>query len=106
LNNHYVPRKYLRGFCQPGSDRTVWQYDKLLDKFAPVSVANAANENGFYSDDVEAKLADLIENPANVVIDKLRAGHAIADDDRARLAIYIARYRHVPRQRTRTNPSV
>ena len=68
----------------------LWQYDKLRDTFARVSVKNAANENGFYSDDVEAKLSEMIEDPANAVIGKLRAREAIDDNDQARLAVYIA----------------
>src|SRR5216684_3279105 len=90
MNNHYVPRKYLRGFCEPGSQRMLWQYDKVRDEFVRVSVDTAANENGFYSDDVEQKLTQLIENPANVVIEKLRTGQAIDDYEAAKLAIYIA----------------
>jgi hypothetical protein len=68
----------------------LWQYDKLRDEFVRVSVDTAANENGFYSDDVEQKLTQLIENPANVVIEKLRTGQAIDDYEAAKLAIYIA----------------
>jgi hypothetical protein len=68
----------------------LWQYDKLRDKCARVSVTTAANENGFYSDDVEAKLTQVIENPANRVIDKLRVAQPIDDNELAVLAVYIA----------------
>ena len=66
------------------------QYDKERGQFNRVSVATIANERRFYSPDVEAKLASLVENPANVAIDKLRQGAAINADDREHLAIYIA----------------
>lgn len=102
MRNHYVPQKYLRGFCKQGSDRMLWQYDKVTDQFSPVSIKSAANEHDFYPDDVEAKLASHIESPANKVIDKLRGGQAINDQERAHLAIYIATMlKRVPRHRQR-----
>ncbi len=87
---HYVPRKYLAGFCEPGSDRMLWQYDKQRDSFARVSLSTAANEADFYPAEVEVQLANDVEAPANVVIEKLRAGQAVTSKERADLAFYIA----------------
>jgi hypothetical protein len=47
LNTHYAPRRLLRGFCEPGSDTMLWQYDQKLNRFSRVSVTSAANENAF-----------------------------------------------------------
>jgi hypothetical protein len=87
---HYVPRKYLEGFCEPGSDRMLWQYDKQRDCFARVSINTAANEAGFYPPEVEMQLANDVEAPANRVIGKLRVGHAASSKERAHLSFYIA----------------
>jgi hypothetical protein len=100
MGDHYVPRKYLRGFCEPGSEDMLWQYDKQRGQFNRVSVATIANERRFYSPDVEAKLASLVENPANAAIDKLRHGTTIDAADREHLALYIATMiKRVPRSR-------
>jgi hypothetical protein len=102
MGDHYVPRLYLRGFCEPGSDHELWQYDKVRDDFRRVSVTTAANEAGFYSADVERQLAQLVEGPANAVICKLRAGHGIDDVERARLAVYMGTMiKRVPQHRLR-----
>jgi Protein of unknown function (DUF4238) len=85
-----LPRKYLRGFCEPGSDSMLWQFDKMGSEWSRVSIATAANERGFYSRDVEQKLANYVEAPANVALDKLRSGHSIDNNDRHALAVYIA----------------
>ena len=90
MGHHYVPRKYLRGFCEPGNDKMLWQFDKDRDAFNRVSLVSAANERDFYPPDVEKNLADHIESPANAVIDKLRCGQAINDDEATALAVYVA----------------
>jgi hypothetical protein len=78
----------------------LWQYDKQLDSFTRVPVDGAANERHYYSADVEAALANEIEGPTNTVLDKLRRGETIDEDDRLRLTLYIATMlKRVPRFR-------
>jgi Protein of unknown function (DUF4238) len=90
MGHHYVPRKYLAGFCEPDSDKFLWLYDKQKDGFSRASTKQVAQERGYYSDEVEEELARTIELPANIVIEKLRQGQPIDGDDRNRLAVYIA----------------
>jgi DNA-binding transcriptional MerR regulator len=102
MGQHYVPRKYLRGFCNPKQDGLFWQYDKQEDRFAQVSVVTAANEKGFYSDEIERLLAERVEQPANQAIEKLRQRQAVSPAERAQLAFYIATMlKRVPRHRAK-----
>jgi hypothetical protein len=100
MGHHYVPQKYLRGFCEPASDSMLWRYDKQTREFKRISVKAAAQEAGFYSEEDERKLEHLVEGPANGAIDKLRAGGSLDDADRAHLALYAATMlRRVPHSR-------
>jgi hypothetical protein len=100
MGHHYVPRKYLRGWCEPKNDKMLWQYDKERNDFDYVSLKSAANEKDYYPPDVEQKLADLIEAPGNVAIGKLRLGQSIDDSDAMALAVYMGTMlKRVPRHR-------
>src|SRR5688572_1657897 len=103
---HYVPRAYLNGFCIPGTDR-LWVYDKQDDRFFATNVKNVAQENGFFSPEVENDLARLVEQPANPALAKLRAGQTIDQHDRARLSIYLATtLKRVPHHRKKSFASL
>jgi hypothetical protein len=100
MRNHYSPRKYLRGFCDPQKPNQIWVYDRINGTFYRTAVENVALENGFYSDEDEKDLNDLVEMPANPVLDQLRAGLAITAIDRRKLALYIATFIYrVPQHR-------
>jgi Protein of unknown function (DUF4238) len=102
MGSHYVPRKYLRGFCETGSDQWLWEYSKELNKFRRKTVGAVAQERGFYSEDVETKLNQLVEMPANEALDRIRTGAGIDAKDREHLALYIATMiTRVPRSRNR-----
>jgi hypothetical protein len=90
MGHHYAPRKYLLGFCEPGHDGWLWVYDRKYQKYKRKHVGAVAQEKGFYSDEDEANLNLAVETPANPVLDKLREGLSITDDERGKLAAYIA----------------
>lgn len=104
MGYHYVPRKYLEGFSDPERPGFVWQYDKKERRFSqtPASIRRVAQQRGFYDEDVERELNELVESPGNQAIDKLRSNLPITDEERLNLAIYIATMVHrVPRHRER-----
>src|SRR5687768_10515281 len=102
MGNHYVPKKYLRGFGEPGNPDAIWMYDKKLHKFTNPGIKSVAQESAFYSDEVEQQLNELVEKPANRVLDKLRNHKSIGDLDRIHLGVYIATMlKRVPRLRTK-----
>lgn len=99
MGDHYAPRKYLLGFCD--ADDKIWVYDRVRKNSFRTTLVNVAQENGFYSPEDERDLNQLVEMPANYVLNKLRDGIAISPDDREKLAVYIATFMHrVPYSRS------
>jgi hypothetical protein len=90
VGDHYTPRKYLRGFCETAKAGHIWTYDRLRKKRFKTAVENVAQENGFYHPDDEKALNEYVEIPANPILDKLRAGALVGEEDRQPLAVYIA----------------
>jgi hypothetical protein len=102
MGSHYVPQKYLRGFAEARNTDAIWMYDKKLRKFTNPGIKSVAQGSGFYSEDVEQQLNELVEKPANRVLNKLRNKEKISDTDRIHLGVYIATMlKRVPKRRTR-----
>jgi DNA repair exonuclease SbcCD ATPase subunit len=102
MGQHYVPQEYLRGFAEPDNPDAIWMYDKKWRKFTNPSIKSIAQESAFYSAEIERQLNDLVERPANLVLDKLRCREEINDQERVSLAIYIATMiKRVPKRRTK-----
>lgn len=100
MGKHYVPRQYLRGFCDPAEPETITQFNRRKGVFNRPAVGKAAQEPDFYDPDVEKKLTDYVENPANPVLAKLRKGEGIDSRERSALTDYIATMLHrVPHNR-------
>jgi hypothetical protein len=100
MGHHYVPQKYLRGFAETENKDAIWMYDKKLRKFTNPGIKSVAQEAGFYSDEVEQQLNELVEKPANRVLDKLRNQDRISEIERVHLAVYIAIMpKRVPKRR-------
>ena len=101
MGHHYVPQKYLRGFAETGNLDAIWMYDKRLRQFTNPGIKSVAQESGFYANDVEEQLNELVEKPANKVLDKLRNQERITETDRIHLGVYIATMlKRVPKRRT------
>ncbi len=100
MGHHYVPQKYLKGFAETGNPDAIWMYDKKLRQFTNPGIKSVAQESGYYDNDVEQQLSELVEKPANKVLDKLRNQEKITETDRIHLSIYIATMlRRVPKRR-------
>jgi hypothetical protein len=105
MGHHYVPQKYLQGFAHPARPGVLWQFDKQSQNFSrePVAIKSIAQERSFYDPETEKQLNDLVEGPANAVLDKLRLGDlTIGDEERAHLSVYIATMvNRIPRHRAK-----
>ena len=102
MGHHYVPQKYLRGFAEPANPDAIWMYDKKLRKFKNPVIKRVAQESEFFDNEVERQLNELVEIPANRVMNKLINQEIFNDTERAQLAIYIATtMKRVPRRRTK-----
>ena len=90
MGYHFIPQRYLRGFEAKRDPGMIWMFDKktTTHKLAPIS--KVAQSPEFYTDEQEDELTRNVEVPGNAVIDKIRQGHAISDDDRMHLTYYVA----------------
>jgi len=88
IHNHYVPAYYLSGFINPATQK-IYMYFKSSKKVVPTTVQSAANELHYWSDDIETYLANEVENPANLVIEKIRNFQSITIQDKWQVARYI-----------------
>lgn len=100
MGQHYVPQQYLRGFSDPGHPGLIWMYDKSSRKYARVSIKAAVQQAGYYGDEAEKQLSELVEDPAHDVLNRLRRGDTLSNVDRSKLALYIGTMlMRVPRRR-------
>ncbi|MHB0914165.1 MAG: DUF4238 domain-containing protein [Thermoleophilia bacterium] len=98
--NHILPRYYLKGFSRSTSGQ-IWVYNKQGEKF-PSSISKAARIKGFYTESIENFLANEIENPANCVLEKIRAYKAITQEDKRVFSEYlVSMMKRVPRGKER-----
>jgi len=94
----------LQGFASvDGKKRPIlWAFEKPRGNVFSTQPANLAVENGFYPDDVETYLADVIENPSNRILEHIRDLHRFEEADKVEFSRYItAMIRRVPRHRER-----
>ena len=103
MGHHYVPQEYLSGFAAPEQAGTIWMYDKQTDAFKRLPIKAVAQEADFYDQDTEAELNSAIEGPAHAVLSKVRGRKSISQEERLRLAIYVAAMMmRVPVRRSRS----
>lgn len=89
MGHHYTPREYLRGFQCPDRPGMIWMYDKRSGRYAYANIDKVAQKKGYYSTENEKLLNDLVERPANPILQNLRKGQALDNADRAKLVDYI-----------------
>lgn len=99
MGKHYVPKFYLRGFAR--ADRfTV--FDKDAQRWFESQPKSVAHEVDLWPDEVETFVTETIEDPAKEVIDLLRNKQSATEEERHRLARYIAfLWKRVPAGRNR-----
>jgi hypothetical protein len=90
MGNHYVPQELLRGFQSPSDPGTIWAYDKQLRRFAHIPIKLAAQETGYYDEQTEKDLSELLEGPAHSALARARAGEVIFGQDRTWWGLYAA----------------
>ena len=90
MGHHFVPRYYLRAFQDQVTPGHTWITSRRSAQPVLAPIANVAQARGYYDPAVEIDLHDLVESPANPVLDKLRAGEAITLEERITFAVYIA----------------
>jgi hypothetical protein len=89
MGQHYLPQHYLKGFASGLDSSTIWVFDKENYRRFQSSVVKVANENKYWSHEMESWMAQDIESPSNRVLDKIRNRQPLSANDKATLSIYI-----------------
>ncbi len=98
MGQHIVPQHYLEGFSDLSSPSTIWVYEKNSKIIFRSSVRSVANENKRWPKNTEDRLANIVEDPANLVLDKIRNRLPITGNDKDILSAYmITMIQRVPR---------
>jgi hypothetical protein len=89
MRQHYIPQYYLDGFT--GSNRTgkIWVYEKNSSKFFQTTTKAVASENNRWPKQIEEYLANKIENPTNLVLEKIQNHKPITMKDKDILSRYM-----------------
>lgn len=102
MGDHYIPRYYLKGFGPPSQPNVITRVEKHTTNTLTTDVKNVAQENDFYSDEIESYLSTEIERPANDVLADLRQLVLPGVSEKVSLARYLtALLKRVPRAKER-----
>ncbi|WP_319523848.1 DUF4238 domain-containing protein [uncultured Desulfosarcina sp.] len=102
-NQKCVSITVRKGFSKDNG-KNIWVYDKHENREFATQVKSVGNITNFYSADVEQYLADIIEGPANTVIERIRNQEQISDSEKEILSEYMAvMFKRVPRGLERLN---
>ena len=71
MGHHFVPQRYLRNFEDPSHPGYIWVHDRHGGEAQLANIAKVAQSRDFYSQSTETILAETVERPANLVIQKL-----------------------------------
>lgn len=89
MGQHYIPKYYLKGFTDLQKPSNIWVYEKGSTRIFSTTIEKVAIENNRWPKDTEEYLANVIEDPANPVLEKIRNCQAITQDDKDVLSAYI-----------------
>jgi hypothetical protein len=107
MGHHYIPQHYLRNFQDVHDPGFIWMFDKDSGRGCLASITKVVQEASFYEPEIEASLNEIVEKPANRVIDKLLRREGITPEEKSYLALYIAvMLKRVPYHRQQASSSV
>ena len=99
MGHHYLPQHYLLGFAD---GEKIWGHEVAANRSFRTQVKSLANETDMYTEELEKHLANVVEGPAQDVINQARKRVKLKDTDREVLAAYIiAMWKRVPTGRNR-----
>ena len=89
MGQHYLPQQYLRHFAIPSDEDHIWMYDKQSGKAKRLPIKAAAQSPGFYTDEAERGMAQRVEAPAEMPLNRLRNSQQIDHEQRLKVAVYL-----------------
>ncbi len=104
MGHHFVPQRYLRNFADPHHPGYIWVHDRHGGEAQLANIAKVAQSRDFYSQSTETILAETVERPANLVIQKLTTRQLVTTSERVQLAYYVAvMMKRIPAHRRRSS---
>jgi hypothetical protein len=101
MGDHYIPQYYLKGFAGKNKIDSIWAFRNGDPPFL-TSIRKIAQEDDFYSREIEQLLANEVEGPANKVIQRIRERQSISHADKLTLAKYMmVMWKRVPENKLR-----
>jgi hypothetical protein len=88
MGDHYIPKFYLKGFADTSRIAFIWVFRNGNQPFI-TAIRKIAQEDNFYSKEIEQLLANEVEYPANKVIHKIRDQKSISQEEKFTLAKYM-----------------
>lgn len=104
MGHHYLPKRYLRGFTR---DDRLFVFEKPGGRSFKSSPESVANERELYTEELESRLNNEVEQPAAEVFHKIALRQAISRADKETLSLYMAMaWKRVPAARARVNAAL
>lgn len=89
MGQHYIPKYYLKGFCDSSTENYIWVYEKNNPQVFKRNIDSVASENGRWPLEIEEFLANKVEQPTNFIIDRIRNEEEINQEDKDTLSKYM-----------------
>jgi len=95
MGDHYVTRGYLKAWER---DERLWAHDRKLQKSFLTQRKSVANETGYYSAELEERLANEIDGPGIGALRLFADGKRLTPEQRREAAkfIFVQRKRNSP----------
>jgi hypothetical protein len=98
MGQHYIPQYYLKGFSDSPTSSNIWVYEKGSNQIFRRPINRVASENYRWPKSTEQYLANQVEAPANIVLDKIRNRQPITQGDKDVFSAYmVVMLQRVPR---------
>ena len=89
MGDHYIPRKYLKGFTEAPDSDFIFCFVKNESRFYKVNIIRIAQENNLNLPSVEQYLSNDIEDPCKLIFDKIAEKTNLDENEKLCFAKYI-----------------
>lgn len=97
MGDHYIPKYYLKQFADSTRKDSIWVFRNGNLPFI-TAIRKIAQEDEFYSNQVEKLLANEVEDPVKKIFNKIQERKSISQDEKISFAKYMmVMWKRVPR---------
>lgn len=87
MGRHYVPKVYLRNFAD---GEQLWAFDRELQRNFPSHIDNLAQQNKYYSDELEDHFSKEIETPVESIFSAIRSKDQLSVEQRSMFSTFLS----------------